>query len=334
MADTKETQIEGVENGANDTLHHEKDVNEIQASLERSKQGGYVPYTAEEAAQHRALNRKFDFLVLPFCVLVYLFNGLDRSNIGNAQTNGFTTDLHMPQDAVNTATTLFFCTIVPLQPVSASIGKKVGQAHWLAFISFFWGLLTLCHAFIKTERELIAIRLLIGVFEAGFYPTAVAYLSLFYPRFSLALRIGLFYGSYAIAGAFGGIIAYGVFHIHGKLYPWQYLFIIEGSITMLVAFIAPFYLATSPKKAWFLSEDEKEYAERRMVMDAAANKDSQYKLSRRDIFEGIIDWKLWCVLPFNILASIAPQGFTIFFPSVVKVCSYQLLSGPNHLLMA
>lgn len=166
----------------------DKEAGEIQQSLQRSKQGGYVPLTAEERAHHRALNRKFDFLVLPFCVLVYLFNGLDRSNIGNAATNGFTTDLHMPADAVNTATTLFFCTFVPLQPVSVAIGKRVGQAYWLSFIAFGWGILILSHAFIKTESQLIGIRLLIGVFEAGFYPTTVSYLSLFYPRFDLAFR--------------------------------------------------------------------------------------------------------------------------------------------------
>jgi MFS family permease len=54
--------------------------------------------------------------------------------------------------------------------------------------------------------QLIALRLLIGLFEAGFYPTAVFYLSTFYTRFDLAVRIGLFYGQYAIAGAFSGAI--------------------------------------------------------------------------------------------------------------------------------
>jgi MFS family permease len=54
--------------------------------------------------------------------------------------------------------------------------------------------------------QLIAVRLLIGLFEAGFYPTAVFYLSTFYTRFDLAVRIALFYGQYAIAGAFSGAI--------------------------------------------------------------------------------------------------------------------------------
>ncbi|RFU30412.1 hypothetical protein B7463_g5923, partial [Scytalidium lignicola] len=316
--------------------HLEMDVDDvsgakdIQEDLRSSRQGGYIPITAEEKAQHRGLNRKLDLYLVPFCALIYLFNGLDRSNLGNAQTNGFTTDLGMSADAINTATSLFFATYVPLQPVSASIGKLVGQSYWLAIIGLGWGILTLSHAFVKTEAQLIAIRLLIGVFESGFYPTVVTYMSLFYPRFDLAFRIALFYGSYAIAGAFGGLIAYGCFSLNGSLYGWQYLFIIEGSCSIAVALATPFWLAKSPGSAWFLNPTERAYADNRMIIDAAANRDSTYKLSKRDVVEGVCDWKLWFVEPFNILSSIPPQGFTIFFPLVVKGLGY---SGPKANLM-
>ncbi|KAJ6102308.1 MFS general substrate transporter [Penicillium sp. IBT 16267x] len=303
---------------------------EIQQELQSSHQGGYIPISAEEKAQHRALNRKLDLYLVPFCALIYLFNGLDRSNLGNAQTNGFTADLGMPATAINTATSLFFATYVPCQPLSAALGKKVGQSYWLGIMGVGWGILTLAHAWVKTEPQLIAIRLLIGVFEAGFYPTVVTYMSLFYPRYDLAFRIALFYGSYAIAGAFGGIIAYGCFKIKGAFYGWQYLFIIEGVCSLAVAIVTPFWLAKSPGTAWFLKPSERAYAENRMIIDSAANQDSTRKMSRRDIVEGVCDWKLWLVLPFNILSSIPPQGFTIFFPLVVKGLGY---SGPTANLM-
>lgn len=292
---------------------------EIQTGLQQSRQGGYIPVTAEEKAQHRALNRKFDLYLIPFCALIYLFNGLDRSNLGNAETDNFSKDLGMPSSAVNFATSLFFATYVPLQPFSAAIGKKVGQSYWLGIIGVGWGLLTLGHAFIKNETQLIVLRLFIGVFESGFYPTVVTYLSQFYPRYDLAFRIGLFYGAFAIAGAFGGIIAFGCFQIHGSLHGWQYLFILEGSASTLLALVTPFWLAVSPTKAWFLTPAERAYADNRMAVDAAANFESTHKLTKRDVIAGVTDWKLWAVLPFNILQSVPPQGFTIFFPLVVKV---------------
>jgi MFS family permease len=292
---------------------------ELQQAQDSSDQGGYIPVSAEEKAQHRALNRKLDLFIVPFCACIYLFNGLDRSNLGNAQTNGFTDDLGMPASAINTATSLFFATYVQFQPLSATLGKKVGQTYWLAIMGVGWGVLTLAHAWVKTEAQLIAIRLLIGVFEAGFYPTVVTYMSRFYPRYDLAFRIALFYGSYAIAGAFGGLIAYGCFNIKGSLYGWQYLFIIEGGGSLLLALATPFWLPKSPSTAWFLKENERAYANNRMLIDSAANSDHVRKITRRDIIEGVTDWKLWFILPFNILTSIPPQGFTIFFPLVVKV---------------
>jgi hypothetical protein len=83
----------------------------IQSALEHSKLGGYIPLTPEEKHRSRALNRKFDCFVLPFCVGIYLLNGLDRSNLGNAATNNFTQDLGIPASTVNTASSLFFCTV-------------------------------------------------------------------------------------------------------------------------------------------------------------------------------------------------------------------------------
>lgn len=73
---------------------------------------------------------------------------------------------------------------------------------------------TIANAFIRGRSALIVTRLLIGAFEAGFYPTAVAYLSCFYRKYDLAVRLALFYGQYAVAGAFSGSI--GTFLLHSK----------------------------------------------------------------------------------------------------------------------
>jgi hypothetical protein len=69
-----------------------------------------------------------------------------------------------------------------------------------------WGVSTITNAFIRGRAALIATRLMVGAFEAGFYPTASAYLSYFYCRYDLAVRLALFYGQFAIAGAFSGSI--------------------------------------------------------------------------------------------------------------------------------
>jgi len=91
-----------------------------------------------------------------------------------------------------------------------------GELSLSASLSFMDVVRMICISTLTVSNDvlgqLIAIRLLIGVFEAGFYPTAVFYLSTFYTRFDLAVRIALFYGQYAVAGAFSGAI--GTYHFH------------------------------------------------------------------------------------------------------------------------
>ncbi|EHK27172.1 uncharacterized protein TRIVIDRAFT_34355 [Trichoderma virens Gv29-8] len=250
---------------------------------------GFVPSSPEEAELSRRVNRKMDFAMLPLLSLIYLFNGLDKGNIGNAETQGIT------------------------------------GSHFWRFFS--WGALTIGQAFIKGRGALIAIRLVIGLFEAGFYPTCVSYLSFFYGRFDLAVRVAIFYGQYAIAGAFSGAISFGVFHLKsGSLLNWQYLFVIEGSLTCFVAILAWFLLPRGPGSAWFLKQEEREFAAERMRRDTALFIQHEYgkdglekdRLSKRDAIEAAKDWKFYGVIFFNICASVPTQAFSIFLPLVLQ----------------
>ncbi|KAI5459370.1 major facilitator superfamily domain-containing protein [Mariannaea sp. PMI_226] len=280
----------------------------------------------------KALNRKLDIALLPFLSLLYLFNGLDRANVGNAETQGFTSDIGASPDDLNQAVSLFFITFVVLQPVSAAVGRCIGARHWIPIMMFSWGIVTMSQAYIRGRGALIATRLLIGAFEAGFYPTAVAYLSSFYTRFDLGVRLALFYGQYAIAGAFSGSIAYGVFHLrNGPLKNWQYLFIIEGALTSFVAIIAWIWLPNGPGTAWFLEPEERLLAVERVKQDSAAYVEHKYgadgmetdRLSKRDFIETLKDWKLWTVLVLNILASVPSSAFSVFLPLVVEGLGYK-----------
>jgi len=295
---------------------------ELQEDLRASRLNGWIPSTPEEKATNRALNRKLDFILMGFCALIYIFQGLDRSNLGAAETGGLTDDLGLPKEAINTAATLFFATYIPLAPFSTIIGKKVGQPLWLGIIGFLWGVTTLATAWVKTEQQLNALRLLLGVFETGLYPTVMSYLTIFYPRYDIAFRVALFYSCYAIATAFGGLIAYGTFKIGGSMHPWQWLFIIEGSMTIAIALATPFWLAKEPGTAWFLNESQRAFAVRRMKIDSEANVDDVHKITMRDIKAALCDWKLWGLLAPNICQGVTPLGLTIFFPIVVKVRSH------------
>ncbi|KAK1675314.1 major facilitator superfamily transporter [Colletotrichum godetiae] len=303
----------------------------------RDHDGNDDVHSVDEAAMDRRVNRKLDFALLPLLSLLYLFNGLDRGNVGNAQTQvGFTDDIGAAPDDLNLAVSLFFITFVLFQPPSAAVGRWLGAKHWIPIMMLGWGFVTICQAFIKGKGSLIATRLLIGAFEAGFYPTAVAYLSFFYCRYDLAVRVGLFYGQYAVAGAFSGAIAYGVFHLRdGPLKNWQYLFIIEGTLTIFFGLIAWVFLPAGPGSAWFLTLEERRFAADRIKADSVSFTEHAYdahgvetdRLTKRDFIETARDWKFWHVLVFNICASVPGQAFSVFLPLVVQGLGYSSIQA-------
>jgi MFS family permease len=81
-------------------------------------------------------------------------------------------------------------------------------------------------------------------------------MSTIYPKYSLGLRLGLFAGMYSIAGAFAGLIAYGIFQIkNDSLHNWQLLFIIEGALSVFMAVVTVLVLPARLESAWCMSNE-------------------------------------------------------------------------------
>ncbi|KAK7547059.1 major facilitator superfamily domain-containing protein [Phyllosticta citricarpa] len=235
----------------------------------------------DQHALNRRTVRRIDFFVLPWCALLFLFNALDKSNIGNAETAHFTDDIGIAKEDLNVAVGLFYFFFVSLQPVGAGLGRKYGMKRWVPGCMFLWGFCTALHVWVRSAWQLYILRIGIATLEAGFYPTTVTYLSLFYTRFEFGKRIAIFYGQAAVAGALGGLISWAVFkafpgHEPGQhptaastssWHSWQVLFILEGCATMITALISFFWLPNRPKNAWFLSPEERDWAEERIRQD-------------------------------------------------------------------
>lgn len=128
--------------------------------------------------------------------------------------------------------------------------------------------------------------------------------------------------------------AYGVFRIENTaLHNWQYLYIIEGGLTILLGTVAWFWLPHGLESAWFLSVEDRQFATERILEDNAGymsqdtreNLREKPTLSTRDVKETFRDWKLWYVLVFNICASVPGQAFSVFLPLVVQGLGYSSL---------
>ncbi|KAF3047953.1 hypothetical protein E8E11_009153 [Didymella keratinophila] len=242
---------------------------------------------------HKRTLLKLDTLLLPFLALLFLFNSLDKSNIGNAESAHFTTDIGLNKGDLNTAVALFFAFFVTLQPAGAALGRKYGMVAWVPTCMLLWGLSTMLHVWVEQRWQLFTLRIVIGCLEAGFYPVTVSYLSLFYTRFEFGRRLSLFYGQAAVGGALGGIISFFVFKhfpdrhgdnpdIESRWHSWQVLFLIEGGLTVTVALVGYVWLPHSVETAWFLTPDERRYASTRVLKDRLAQEGSTSSSKHRD----------------------------------------------------
>ncbi|THZ88134.1 MFS general substrate transporter [Aureobasidium pullulans] len=224
---------------------------------------------------------KLDLILLPFLCLLFLLNSLDKSNVGNAESGHFTEDLGLPRSALNVSVAWFFAVFVCLQPIGAFFGRKYGMVRWVPGTMTLWGVCTALHIAVQSQTQLVTLRVLIAALEAGFYPTTVSYLSLWYTRYEFGKRLAFFYGQAALAGCFGGLLSWAVFsyfphddptpHITtAKWKSWEILFLVEGTLTIVVAAVGFFWLPHSANTAWFLTADERLVAEERIRNDQIA----------------------------------------------------------------
>lgn len=111
---------------------------------------------------------------------------------------------------------MLFVTYITCELPSNLIVKRVGPSRWISFIALSWGLVATFSGFSQNFGGMLMCRLLLGAFEGGMFPGIVVYLTLFYTKRELALRIGYLFTCSAVAGACGGLLAYGIGFMDGR----------------------------------------------------------------------------------------------------------------------
>ena len=138
----------------------------------------------------------------------------------------------------------------------------------------------------------MALRFLMGAFEAGFGPGVPYLLSFFYRRHELGLRCGLFLSAAPLANTFAGALAYGITSGHASLANWRLLFLVEGLPVCAAALLAWFFVPDSPSSARFLTEEEKEVARARGLQQAG-DADREGKVQWKELGMTLLDAKAW-----------------------------------------
>ncbi|KAI1159991.1 major facilitator superfamily transporter [Nemania serpens] len=268
---------------------------------------GETAHVIDRAAE-RALCRKFDFRLLPMLAIMYLFNALDKGNLGNAQTAGLSKDLNFAPGQYNLIVGIFF---VPY-------GKKIGPSRMLPILMFSFGSFTLLTAATRNFSGIFALRFFLGAVESAFFPLVIFYLTTFYRRSELARRLAIFYAASNIANAFSGLLAFGVFQIKSDRvdHPWRWLFIIEGTLTVLFAVFVFFRLPKSAAEATFLNEEEKALAYHRIHVDSSSVVNETFNL--RESLQVFKRPSTYGFLLIEIALGVPLQSVALFLPQIVQ----------------
>src|SRR6476660_1294463 len=202
--------------------------------------------------------RKVYIRLLPFAILSYFLAYIDRINVSFA---GLTMrgDLDMSASAFGFALGTFYWGYFIFEVPSNLIMEKVGARLWIARIMITWGLLAGATALVTRSTSFAAVRFLLGVAEAGFFPGILLYFTYWFPSRHHARIVSGFLIGLPIAVAVGAPVSTGLMSLDGLfgLRGWQVMYIAEAIPTVIVGAITFLVLTDRPEQAKFLTAEER-----------------------------------------------------------------------------
>ena len=119
--------------------------------------------------------------------------------------------------------------------------KKTRPSIWIPTIMVAWGITCTLMGLVKSYHGLLAARAALGIAEGGLFPGVSFYITMWYRRHECGLRLAIFFSAATAAGAFGGLLARGIIEMNGlgKLSGWQWIFILEGLLTLIIGELTP-----------------------------------------------------------------------------------------------
>ncbi|KAF2267637.1 high-affinity nicotinic acid transporter-like protein [Lojkania enalia] len=267
----------------------------------------------------RKLVRKLDLFIIPVVMLLYLLSFLDRVNIGNARLYGLEEDLGLNSDQFQVAVSILFVTYILSELPSNLVLKKLRPSRWIAFITIAWGIIATLTGITQNYAGLIVCRLFLGAVEGGLFPGMAIYLTFFYTKRELALRIGYLFVSAALAGACGGLLAFAIGHMGGIAGQsgWRWIMIIEGLPTFVLGIATLWILPDNPQTAYFLNTGERELAAVRLARQTGYTaKAAQFHW--KDVKAGLKDWKIWAFCFAQFGSDTMLYGYSTFLPTIIR----------------
>jgi MFS transporter, ACS family, tartrate transporter len=230
----------------------------------------------QDQARQSAIG-KAAWRLLPFLCLCYTINFLDRVNVGFAAL-AMNEDLGFSPSVYGFGAGIFFVGYILFEVPSNLALQRFGARIWIARIMISWGIVATAMALVHDQSSFYALRFLLGVAEAGFFPGIILYLTYWFPARELARIVSLFMAAIPFATVFGGPLSGALLQMHGLwgLAGWQWLFIIEGLPAVMLGVVVLFFLDDRPDQAKWLSQEERQALAVTLVAEAKATREVGY----------------------------------------------------------
>ncbi|TEB20276.1 MFS general substrate transporter [Coprinellus micaceus] len=263
------------------------------------------------------VKRKIDWRMLPLLGFVYSISLIDRTNLGVARIAGMQQDLHLDiGERYSIASMVYFPPYILLEVPGNVILRWLGARSWITICVVGWGAAQTGMAFVPTWGVLCLTRVLLGAFEAGFFPAMAFIITTWYKRAEVQKRLAVFYLTAILLTGFSSILAYGLQLIgdRGGLRGWRWIFLIEGLLTISLGVVTWFYIPDFPDKNTFLTKEET-----KLVLDRieADRQDSlPDPMTGKKILKHMADPFLWSCA-FMFMSSTMPAYTIAFFTSIL-----------------
>ncbi|ANF81261.1 MFS transporter [Acinetobacter sp. NCu2D-2] len=280
-----------------------------------------IAFSTATELEKQLLLKKLFWKILPILFIAYFFSFLDRVNIGYAK-------LQM-QDAIGFtdsqyafAAGIFFIGYAFFEIPSNILMDKIGARKTLARIMILWGLASAATMLVSSATQLYVLRLMLGIFEAGFFPGVILYLSFWFPSYMrgrvTSILILATLTAPIIGGPISGLIMTHMNGFHG-LGGWQWMFLLEALPIILIGFVCLFYLTDKPGTSRWLSPQERQLHKQIMTEDAGPDaQDSKINHSGKAVLKCLTDYRVYLLASLAFAAYCGSYGFNFWLPTMIK----------------
>ena len=271
--------------------------------------------TAPAMTELDGIYRKIFWRLVPFLMLLWVLAWIDRVNIGFIKLT-MLDDLKWSEAVYGLGAGIFFLGYFFFEVPSNLLLQKIGARKTIMRITIGWGLTSIAMMFVTTPAMFYALRFLLGVFEAGFYPGIILYLTYWFPNDRRATAFGTFMSASAFAGVIGGPLAgtimtgmNGVNGWHG----WQWVLLLEGIPSVIAGFVTYFYLTDKPNDAQWLSARERDLVQDDLERDNQALGDREHGM-----LASLKSGRIWLMIAIYFCIIAANSSLTFYGPTLVK----------------